>query len=320
MSRFLLTAPILMGVAFVAGCQATGNLGNGTPDANVTTTSAAPEPVGVERDETVCPLIRFTVDGRPAEAAGYDTKEAIIVLRQLLNERGLELINVDALNDQYARSELNLHSNFNEGPQTAQGTSSQIDEDARKQIRQALMMTLEDVDQAELGNCNWILTGQAAVDATRSDPQSGGRIAPVTTWLDIMEAFDRRSVGSAYQTGTVRGETDQQANRKALTYSLESVADTVIDQIETARRIYTIEVRGRTLGGRELFTIRSALQNEGYEIRSVINNQMDAQFEASQFEAETALNRALDQMQNDYPGIDYEMRGYLIVLNIPATS
>ncbi len=281
----------------------------------------APPPLAL-RTENVCPLVRFLVDGRPAEAAGFDVKEAITAARQLFREQGMELVTVDRLVDRFQARTANLRTPLADAPRTAALSSAQIDESVRSSIRNALRQSLEDFGEAELANCEWIMTGQVDVGAPRPDPQGPGRTVNVATWLTVVEGFTNRGVGDALNVGSTRGPDDVTAIRRGMVYSLESVADTVGAQIAQSRTFYTIALRSEN-SGRLRTGVQRSLEGCGFVVRSVIDGtaerQLDTRFDGTITEAVDALECALDDAEasGSPRSMDYTLKGRLITIDVP---
>lgn len=284
--------------------------------------SAPPPPPLAARTENVCPLVRFLVEGRPAETAGFDVKEAITAARQLFREQGMELVTVDRLVDRFQARSTNLRTPLAEAPRTAAVSSARMDEDARGSIRNALTESLQGFGEAELANCEWIMTGQVDVGRPRSDPQGPQRIVNVATWLTVVEAFTNRGVGDALSFGDARGPDDVTATRRGMAYSLESVAGTAGAQIRDARTFYTIVVRSES-SGRLRTGMQRALEGCGFAVRSVIDGaterQLDTRFEGTVGQAIDAVECALDgaEASGTARGTDYNLKGRLITIDVP---
>jgi hypothetical protein len=306
----------------LAGCMDQGT----TPPSTTPVEAALPAtpllPPLAARTENVCPLVRFLVDGRPAEAAGLDVKEAITAARQLFREQGMELVTVDRLVDRFQARSTNLRTPLADAPRTAAVSSARMDEDARGSIRNALTQSLQDLGEAELANCEWIMTGQVDVGAPRPDPQGPGRTVNVATWLTVVEAFTNRGVGDALNTGTTRGPDELSAIRRGMVYSLESVAATVGRQIQDARTFYTIALRSEN-SGRLRTGVQRALEDCGFAVRSVVDGtterQLDTRFDGTITDAVEALECALDTAEagGSPRGMDYSLKGRLITIDVP---
>lgn len=315
--------PVLAALA-LAGCQGGAPAPPAAPPAGPAVVEAAPPPPPplAARTENVCPLVRFLVAGEPVEARGLDVKEAITAARQLFREQGLELVTVDQLVDRFQARRANLRTPVAEAPRTAAAGSAEMDESVRRSIRDALTETLRDLGQAELANCEWVMTGQVDVGAPRPDPQGPGRTVAVATWLTVVEAFTNRGVGDALNIGSTRGPDDTTAIRRGMVYSLESVAATVGGQIRDARTFYTIALRGAG-SGRLRTGVQRALEGCGFVVRSVVDGpaerQLDTRFDGTITAAVDALECALDAAEaNGAPrGMDYGLQGRLITIDVP---
>lgn len=263
--------------------------------------------------ENVCPLLRFTIAGTPA--AQENIGAATSALRQALIERGYELVVVDELVDRFQQRLIKQPSGYglDDPRQFNQTSTSEVAISVRESIRDAALLSLEDVDAAEITPCTWILTGEIAAATPGIDVQTGRMSTAVIANLDIVDTFNRRSVGSAYNYGTVQGSPNTLRPR-ALTYGLESIADTVTDQIDVRRNFYLIKVPSR-FSSRELLPFRQGLERHGFEVRNVVQDKIDTRFIGSVTEMEVALDQALTAsgaLQN----ADYEIRGKLVEVKI----
>lgn len=285
----------------------------------------APEPEKIERTENVCPVIRFLVAGAPAEQSGYDVKEAITATRQLFREQGLELVTVDRLLDRFQSSRINLRTPLANDPQSQGATSAQMDESVRKSIRNALETELSQFGEAEIANCEWILTGQVDVGKDQPDPQGPSRIVNVATWLTIVEGFTNRGVGDAFTFNPVKGPDAVTATRRGMVYSLESVAGDVGDQIRDAATLYTILVRSPN-SARLRSGFQRTLEGCGFAVRSAIDGEdqrrIDAKFDGTISDAEAAVGCALDtyEQQTGARGGDYTVKGRLLAIDLATVS
>ena len=287
------------------------------------TPAVAPVDTAPERAENVCPLIRFLVDGQPAEAQGYDVVTAITAVRQRLRAEGMEMVVVDRMLDRFQTKTINTRAPLY-SDSTQQVSSAAVNDDVRGSIRRALNEVLIEYGNAELANCEWVLTGQVHVAAARPDPMSPFFDTVARADLMVVDVFADRSIADGVNPpGPVRGASPEEAEMKAMAYAIEGAVATMGPQLRDARNLYVVYLLSdeTNLVNRQVI---KALEANGFVIRSqndtAEGRKLDSFFAGSAIEAEDAVAEALIALGATPPfsGMDYRIKGKVLYLMMPG--
>lgn len=290
--------------------------------------AATPEPASarIERTENICPLVRFLVDGKPAEQSGFSVQEAMAAARQSFHALGLELVVFDRALDRFQKQRIYTDINLNSaGDGTRAGSSTELAEDVRKSIRDSAMRSLRETGGAERANCAWVLTGQVDVSRPQPDPQSRYQVATVRSYLTVVEAFTDRSVGDAYNPGRVREPDVNLAIAAGMAQGLESNAATIADHIRGARKLWTIVIHQEPMSGLVRREVQKALEDAGFKVRSSVDGpserQLDAELDLAPTQAEDALVDALLKLRGNprFSTLDYTIQDRLVTIAAPPS-
>lgn len=272
-------------------------------------------------------VMRFLVDGKVAEDAGFDTKESLTALGQALRKYNVDLVSLDPVATIFARQEIPQWQAVTGDVQSdgaVTGDSAQTAQYIRDAVHQALQMSLNALDQAELQSFDLLLTGQSDVRYIGRDPQGPGHVAQVSSYLELVAVNGMGTVATTTNTGLQKGPTREAAIRKAMIYSLEGNATALAAQIRKAAakmqaegQIYNVVVTNLTSNRKQLRPLIKGLQVGGAVLKKGRSDGDDVSkfniaYRGDLAGLEDLLGTVLDRLAVDYPSVDYKINGNLI--------
>lgn len=285
------------------------------------------EELAPTRTENICPVVRFLVDGRPAEESGYEVRTAMAATQDLLANEGMTMVFkqefVERFQNKVILERIPLYSDHLSREQASDAVTTASVQDS---IWEALRLNMAELGQAELANCEWVLTGQVSVTDARPDPAAPGLFEnEAYADLLVVDVHASRTIASSFNPPkSTRDGSELETELGSMSDAVEGAVGRMGGDLRNSPNLYlTLLFSDNT----NLVNIEfdQIVQEHGFERRSVIDgadfHKTDWLFRGNSNDASNAMEAALIEINNNpsFRGLDFRVLGKVFYVWLPGT-
>ena len=268
-------------------------------------------------------VIRFLVNNESAEEQKIfgDSQGAIIMLTEELSKLKIHTIDISKFIDNFLKKERKENQSLASLERGEDVKIIKIDSvEAHKLLLEQLRDASEYLDYKKIGNFNLVLAGQVNVQKKGNDPQGGGYVSEVGTYLSLIELNGNAVYAPSHNLKQIVAKTQTLSVKKAMMHGIQASASEIADKLQTYLvdreqhgRDFFVLVKNVQSQRKQLRPLKKALESKGIKVLESTTAEngikISAKYKGDQPDFVEQVNRALDDLEKVLPDADVKENG-----------